>query len=69
MDGNMRDSGGLQPLGGEPEQLTTPNSEQGEADHYWPEILGPYFGRRKAKAATDRAGPKARETAEAFLGS
>ena len=26
-------------VGGEPEQLTTPNAEQGEVDHLWPEIL------------------------------
>ena len=26
-------------VGGEPEQLTTPVAEQGELNHYWPEIL------------------------------
>ena len=26
-------------VGGEPEQLTTPDAEQGELDHFWPEIL------------------------------
>ena len=26
-------------VGGEPERLTTPNPEQGEGDHLWPEIL------------------------------
>ena len=25
--------------GGEPEVLTTPNREQGELDHLWPEVL------------------------------
>ena len=29
----------VEATGGEPEQLTTPNLEQGELDHFWPEIL------------------------------